>query len=119
MNDVSSHQAFLFFINSHSQLQLTLRPITTTTSPLANKNNTVNMAAITIPQEYSYVLLAATSTLFVNVYHSLLTSSKRKASGIKYPTTYASEEVADKDPKAYQFNCGMPPSPFVMKRSSR
>lgn len=77
------------------------------------------MAAITIPQEYSYVLLAATSTLFVNVYHSLLTSSKRKASGIKYPTTYASEEVADKDPKAYQFNCGMPPSPFVMKRSSR
>jgi glutathione S-transferase len=74
--------------------------------------------AITIPQEYSYVLLAATSTLFVNAYHQLLTSSKRKASGIKYPTTYASQEVADKDPKAYQFNCGMcpPPTPY---RSSR
>ena len=55
----------------------------------------------------SYVILAATSTLFVNVYHSLLTSSKRKASGIKYPTTYASQELADKDPKAFQFNCGM------------
>ncbi|KAK1835948.1 hypothetical protein QBC39DRAFT_388413 [Podospora conica] len=61
--------------------------------------------AIIIPQEYSYVLLAATSTLFVNMYHSLLTSSKRKASGIKYPTTYASQELADKDPKAFQFNC--------------
>lgn len=74
---------------------------------MKTNNNTVNMAAITIPQEYSYVLLAATSTLFVNAYHMLLTSSKRKASGIKYPTTYASEELANKDPKAYQFNCGM------------
>lgn len=67
------------------------------------------MAAIVIPQEYSYVLLAATSTIFVNAYHMLLTSSKRKASGIQYPITYASQEVADKDPKAFQFNCGMLP----------
>ena len=61
--------------------------------------------AITLPQEYSYVLLAATSTIFVNAYHSILTSSKRKASGVKYPTTYASEELAAKDPKVYAFNC--------------
>ncbi|KAK4137951.1 membrane-associated proteins in eicosanoid and glutathione metabolism [Trichocladium antarcticum] len=60
---------------------------------------------VTIPSEYGYVLLAATSTFFVNTYHGLLTSRYRKASGIKYPTAYASAEQADKDPKAYTFNC--------------
>jgi len=56
---------------------------------------------------HSYVLLAATATFFVNTYHSTLTSSRRKASGIKYPTAYASTELAEKDPKAHAFNCGM------------
>ncbi|KAK0635504.1 hypothetical protein B0T17DRAFT_612360 [Bombardia bombarda] len=61
--------------------------------------------SFTIPQEYGYVLLAATSTFFVNSFHSITTSKYRKASGIKYPTAYASTEVAEKDPKAYRFNC--------------
>lgn len=53
-----------------------------------------------------YVLLAATSTFFLNTYHGILTSAGRKASGQKYPIAYASNELADKDPKAYAFNCG-------------
>ncbi len=65
------------------------------------------MAAITLPNDYQYVLLAATSTFFVNSFHGLLTGRKRKAAAIKYPITYATTEQADKDPKAYAFNCGM------------
>ena len=56
---------------------------------------------------YSLVLVAASSTFILNMVHSFLTSGARKASGIKYPTTYASDEVAAKDQKAYKFNCGM------------
>ncbi|OLN97468.1 Microsomal glutathione S-transferase 3 [Colletotrichum chlorophyti] len=58
-----------------------------------------------VPNEYSYVLLVATSTFFINTTHVLLTSKYRKASGIVYPAPYASNEVAEKDPKAYAFNC--------------
>ncbi|KAK3378326.1 membrane-associated proteins in eicosanoid and glutathione metabolism [Podospora didyma] len=63
------------------------------------------MAAVTVPAEYGYVLLATVSTFFVNTYHVVLTSKHRKASGIKYPVTYATEEQAAKDPKAFAFNC--------------
>ena len=57
----------------------------------------------------SYVLLAATSTFFVNTYHVSLTVAARKKSGLKYPVAYASKELADKDPNAYLFNCGESP----------
>ncbi|KAK1756907.1 hypothetical protein QBC47DRAFT_172490 [Echria macrotheca] len=63
------------------------------------------MNAITLPAEYSYVLLAATSTFIVNIYHMTLTGKHRKLSGVKYPTCYASAELAEKDPKAFAFNC--------------
>ncbi|KAK4242501.1 hypothetical protein C8A03DRAFT_40156 [Achaetomium macrosporum] len=63
------------------------------------------MAVISIPNEYGYVLLAASSTFFVNIFHAALTSTRRRAANIKYPTTYASAEQAEKDPKAYAFNC--------------
>ncbi|KAK4103838.1 membrane-associated proteins in eicosanoid and glutathione metabolism [Parathielavia hyrcaniae] len=63
------------------------------------------MATITIPNEYGYVLLAASSTAFVNVLHMILTSARRKAAAVKYPIAYVSAEQADKDPKAYAFNC--------------
>ncbi|KAJ3940185.1 uncharacterized protein N0V96_010196 [Colletotrichum fioriniae] len=59
-----------------------------------------------VPDEYGYVLLVAASTFFINTTHVLLTSKYRKASGLVYPAPYASNEQADKDPKAYQFNCG-------------
>ncbi|KAI0491259.1 membrane-associated proteins in eicosanoid and glutathione metabolism [Xylaria cf. heliscus] len=57
-----------------------------------------------VPKEYGYVLAVATSTIFINTYHKLLTSAARKASGLKYPIPYATQEQADKDPKAYKFN---------------
>ncbi|KAK3403158.1 membrane-associated proteins in eicosanoid and glutathione metabolism [Sordaria brevicollis] len=60
---------------------------------------------VTLPDEYGYVLLATVSTFFVNIFHSINTGKARKASGIKYPAAYASEEVAAKDPKAFTFNC--------------
>ncbi|KAI0407526.1 MAPEG family protein [Xylaria palmicola] len=57
-----------------------------------------------VPKEYGYVLAVATSTIFVNTYHKLITSSTRRASGIAYPTPYATKEQADRDPKAFKFN---------------
>ncbi|KAK4191660.1 hypothetical protein QBC35DRAFT_294285 [Podospora australis] len=62
-------------------------------------------SAITLPAEYGYVLFAASTTFFVNTLHGVLTSKARKAAGIKYPTSYASAEVAEKDHNAYLFNC--------------
>lgn len=36
----------------------------------------------------------------------VLTSKARKASGLKYPVPYASNELAEKSDVAYKFNCG-------------
>ncbi|KAF6813406.1 MAPEG family protein [Colletotrichum plurivorum] len=58
-----------------------------------------------LPNEYGYVLLVAASTFFINTTHVLLTSKYRKASGLVYPAPYASNEQAEKDRKAYLFNC--------------
>ncbi|KAK7963841.1 glutathione S-transferase [Apiospora saccharicola] len=58
-----------------------------------------------VPNEYGYVLVAASSSLLVNVLHFFLSAKARRASGLKYPIPYASEEQAAKDPKAYSFNC--------------
>ncbi|KAI5458385.1 hypothetical protein BGZ63DRAFT_426788 [Mariannaea sp. PMI_226] len=58
-----------------------------------------------LPDQYGLVLAVATSTFFVNTLHVVLTSKARKASGLKYPIPYASNELAEKDTKAYQFNC--------------
>lgn len=56
---------------------------------------------------HSYVFGAATAIFFVNTYHSLLTGSYRRAAKIPYPNCYASQELAEKDSAAFQFNCGM------------
>ncbi|KAH9236920.1 hypothetical protein K456DRAFT_50773 [Colletotrichum gloeosporioides 23] len=58
-----------------------------------------------VPDEYGYVLLVAASTFFINTTHVLLTSKFRKASGLVYPVPYASNDAAEKDRKAYMFNC--------------
>ncbi|KAH7032864.1 uncharacterized protein B0I36DRAFT_320186 [Microdochium trichocladiopsis] len=65
------------------------------------------MAPITLqlPAEYGYVLVAATSSIAVNIIHIILTSGARKRSKIPYPNAYATPEQAAKDPAAYQFNC--------------
>ncbi|KAI0834209.1 membrane-associated proteins in eicosanoid and glutathione metabolism [Hypoxylon sp. FL0890] len=61
--------------------------------------------ALQVPGEYGYVLTVAASSLFVNTLHFFLTAKARKASGLAYPIPYASQEQAEKDPKAYAFNC--------------
>ncbi|KAL2119446.1 hypothetical protein VTJ04DRAFT_6407 [Mycothermus thermophilus] len=63
------------------------------------------MSAIYVPEQYGLVLAAATSTFFINTLHFFLTGRARKAAKIAYPRSYASEEEAAKDPKAYAFNC--------------
>lgn len=37
----------------------------------------------------------------------MLTGKHRRAARIKYPIAYATAEQAEKDPKAFAFNCGM------------
>lgn len=54
---------------------------------------------------HSYVLTVASASFFLNTYHFMLTAKARGASGIKYPTPYATVEQAEKDPKAFKFNC--------------
>ncbi|KAM7207543.1 hypothetical protein V8F20_002021 [Naviculisporaceae sp. PSN 640] len=61
--------------------------------------------AIVLPSDYGYVLLAAASSCLVNTLHSSLTSKARKESGVGYPAAYAANDVAEKDPKAFKFNC--------------
>jgi glutathione S-transferase len=53
----------------------------------------------------SYVLAVASTSFFVNLYHSTLTSLARRDSGLKYPIPYATEEQAAKSPAAFKFNC--------------
>lgn len=72
---------------------------------LASLSVVVVKMPVTLPSDYGYVLLAATTTFFVNTYHVSLTTKARKKSGLKYPVAYASKELADKDPNAYMFNC--------------
>lgn len=63
------------------------------------------VVTLQIPNEYGYVLLVATSSALVNLWHGGQTVKARKASGIGYPNTYASAEQAEKDPAAYKLNC--------------
>ncbi|KAI0124424.1 MAPEG family protein [Xylariales sp. AK1849] len=58
-----------------------------------------------LPSEYGYVLTVASVSFFVNSYHFYLTARARHGSGLKYPIPYATAEQAEKDPKAYKFNC--------------
>ncbi|KAJ1329196.1 MAPEG family protein [Microdochium nivale] len=61
--------------------------------------------SLQLPAEYGYVLVAATSSIFVNLLHFVLTAGARKRSGIDYPNAYATPEQAAKNPAAYAFNC--------------
>lgn len=63
------------------------------------------MVLLDISNDYGYVLLAAASTVFVNIWHGTQTVKARKASGIGYPNTYATEEQAKASPAAFQLNC--------------
>jgi len=58
-----------------------------------------------VPNEYGYVLLAATSTFILNLLHIANTGKFRKAAKIPYPIAYASAEQQKASTEAYLFNC--------------
>lgn len=86
------------------------------------------MASFVIPPNYAYVALAASGTFWLNMFQIITVSKARKEvshptqssipraisyihssrlwqSGLKYPVYMAENSVAEKDPKAYRFNC--------------
>ncbi|MCJ1234564.1 hypothetical protein MMC14_002525 [Varicellaria rhodocarpa] len=60
---------------------------------------------LTIPNEYGYVLLAATSTAVIHYWHSNLVGSHRRAAGVSYPNAYAPASEAAISKEKYLFNC--------------
>ncbi|KAF2456392.1 hypothetical protein BDY21DRAFT_372507 [Lineolata rhizophorae] len=68
---------------------------------------------VTIPREYGYVLIVASSTFFLSTWHAVRVGPFRKRAGIPYPQRYATPEqeaaARSADParaKAmYLFNC--------------
>ncbi|RDA90091.1 hypothetical protein CP533_5568 [Ophiocordyceps camponoti-saundersi (nom. inval.)] len=65
----------------------------------------MNTLGLQLPDQYGFVLAAATSTFFVNTLHAFRTMKFRKASGVQYPEAYATSEQAAKNQNAYRFNC--------------
>lgn len=84
------------------------------------------MAALVLPTNYTYVALTAVGTLWLNLFQVVVVSKARAAVGSGYPVTLsafplkylrtiqaglaypiymADNSVAEKDPKAYMFNC--------------
>jgi len=63
------------------------------------------MPSIVVPEGYSYVLAAATSAFWLNVYQTVNVGQARKAAGVKYPNAYAEKAEADSSPAAMKFNC--------------
>ncbi|KAJ9122272.1 hypothetical protein QFC22_001692 [Naganishia vaughanmartiniae] len=63
------------------------------------------MASLVLPSNYAFVALVAAGSMFLNVFQSFTVSKARKAAGVKYPIYMAENSVAEKDPKAYRFNC--------------
>jgi len=68
------------------------------------------MATMTIPKEYGYVLLTAGASYLVSVWHGMRVSPYRRAAGVAYPNTFASQEAIaaatpEKKQALYLFNC--------------
>lgn len=63
------------------------------------------MPSITVPEGYSYVIAAATSTVWLNFWQFAKVGAARKASGITYPQMYAEKAEAAASPAAAKFNC--------------
>ncbi|KAI5121143.1 hypothetical protein M0805_007141 [Coniferiporia weirii] len=63
------------------------------------------MPSIEVPQGYSYVLAAATSTMFLNAWQLFKVNGARKQAGIQYPQLYAEKTEAAASKQALIFNC--------------
>ena len=53
----------------------------------------------------SYVILTATATACLGIWHGVFVSGYRKKAKIRYPNAYASAEEAKTSPTAHAFNC--------------
>ncbi|KAI9856069.1 MAG: hypothetical protein M1813_009289 [Trichoglossum hirsutum] len=66
---------------------------------------------IEVPKEYGYVLLTATSSFFLSMWHGMRVIRFRKAAGIPIPHAYASQQDISAAPSPqkkhdmYLFNC--------------
>jgi len=64
-----------------------------------------------LPKEYGYVLLTASGTFFLSIWHAMRVGPFRKAAGIGYPAVYATNEqlstasTPEKKKAMYLFNC--------------
>ncbi|KAB5596313.1 hypothetical protein CTheo_298 [Ceratobasidium theobromae] len=61
--------------------------------------------AITVPDNYGYVVLAALSTGFLTAFQTTLVSQNRKKAGIHFPQLYAEKAEVHKSFDAMKFNC--------------
>ncbi|KAL8802652.1 MAG: hypothetical protein Q9182_003668 [Xanthomendoza sp. 2 TL-2023] len=60
---------------------------------------------ITIPSDYSYVLLTASLSTLVGYYHMYHTGTYRRAAKVPYPNAYATAAEAKENKDKYLFNC--------------
>jgi len=60
---------------------------------------------LSLPDQYGYVLLAATLSTTIPIYHALQVGSHRKLSGIRPPTLYATTSEAAQSMEKYLYNC--------------
>ncbi|KAL8805041.1 MAG: hypothetical protein Q9223_005902 [Gallowayella weberi] len=60
---------------------------------------------ITIPSDYSYVLLTASLSTLVGYYHMYHTGKYRRAANVPYPNAYATAAEMKESKDKYLFNC--------------
>ncbi|KAK4053084.1 hypothetical protein OIV83_001819 [Microbotryomycetes sp. JL201] len=63
------------------------------------------IAKLGLSADYDPVLLVAASSGLLVLWQSMNVSTHRKRAGVKYPTVYASDELAEKSLDAKKFNC--------------
>jgi len=68
------------------------------------------LATFSVPAEYGYVILSATSTFFLGFWHGVRVGGFRKVAGVGYPCPYAdSAQMNTTEPEKkknmYLFNC--------------
>jgi glutathione S-transferase len=67
--------------------------------------STTSFLTLSLPTGYPFVLLAATSSVFLTTWQGILVGQARKASGLKYPYVYHDKAEATANPKANVMNC--------------
>ncbi|CAO3676313.1 unnamed protein product [Umbelopsis vinacea] len=63
------------------------------------------MVALTVSNEYGYVIATGVASVFFMTYLGFKVGAARKAAQVPYPYMYAEKAEAEKDPKKNIFNC--------------